>query len=213
MTQTFDAQPNKHSEYIKHFAERMRGPGGTYNLGNLIGLVSEISLQVMHGKVSAAESVVEYLIGNASSLWLTVATLVFIVSGEAYFRAWKNGFPPDVRLNWWGDFLSGIGALALGVALFLLGQPILAATAGLLHAFGKFGSAFHESWVAGQLDWPRVFRWLVVFSRMPALGATAIAIAHVSAAGTLMAFTAPVTLLVCYSLWLRADLMLLRGSS
>lgn len=211
MTQTVQTNSIHISDLSASLKDRMRGPGGYYNLGNIIGLISGISLQVLHGRSSVAQSAVDYLFGNASALWLTLATLIFMVSGEAYYRAWKNGFPPDAKLNWWGDFLSGIGALALGVALFLLGQPLLAATAGLLHAVGKFGSAFYVQKTELHLDWHKVFRWLVVFSRMPALGATAFALVHAFGFGSFEAFGAPVTLMVCYLLWLRADMLLLRG--
>lgn len=211
MTQTVHPNSLHSSDILASLKDRMRGPGGYYNLGNIIGLISGITLQVLHGQSSVAETTAEYLFGNASALWLTLATLIFMVSGEAYYRAWKNGFPPDDRLNWWGDFLSGFGALALGVALFLLGQHLLAATAGLLHAVGKFGSAFYVQKTELHLDWHKVFRWLVVFSRMPALGATAVALFHAIGFGSLEAFGAPVTLMVCYLLWLRADMMLLRG--
>ena len=64
--------------------------------------------------------------------------MIFCWSGEAYHRAWTGAKAPDPRLNRLGDHLSGIGALALGMALFLSGEPLLAATSGLLHAAGKF---------------------------------------------------------------------------
>jgi hypothetical protein len=211
MTRIIQSTSIHESDLLVSLKERMRGPGGYYNLGNIIGLISGISLQFLHAKSSVAETTFEYFVGNASALWLTLATIIFIVSGEAYYRAWKNGFPPDTKLNWWGDFLSGIGALALGVALFLLGQPLLAATAGLLHAIGKFGSAFYVQKTELHLDWHKVFRWLVVFSRMPALGATAVTLLHAFGVGNFETFGAPMTLMVCYLLWLRADIMLLRG--
>jgi hypothetical protein len=211
MTRTIQSTAIHDSDLLTSLKERMRGPGGYYNLGNVIGLISGISLQILHGQSSVAQTALDYLFGNASALWLTLATLIFMVSGEAYYRAWKNGFPPIAKLNWWGDFLSGFGALALGIALYLLGQPLLAATAGLLHAVGKFGSAFYVQKSELHLDWHKVFRWLVVFSRMPALGATAVALIYAIGLGSLEAFGAPATLMVCYLLWLRADMLLLRG--
>ena len=71
------------------------------------------------------------------------------------------------------DFLSGIGALVLGLALLCLGQPLLAATAGLFHALGKFGSARHWRPLPGwQGGWPNLYRTLVLASRVPAILAT-----------------------------------------
>ena len=69
--------------------------------------------------------------------------LIFFWSGDD-LRAWAGGFPPNARLNRRGDLLSAFGALMLGLGLFLLGQPLLAATAGLLHAAGKSGSALQD---------------------------------------------------------------------
>ena len=91
---------------------------------------------------SAAAAVWDYLAGNAGAVALTAATAVFFLSGEAYHRAWAHGAPPKDALNRRGDLLSAIGALILGIALLSLGQVMLAATAGGLHALGKFGSAF-----------------------------------------------------------------------
>ena len=48
-----------------------------------------------------------------------------------------QGAPPDPTLNRRGDLLSAVGALLLGLALLSLGQWMLAATAGLMHALGK----------------------------------------------------------------------------
>ncbi len=199
------------SQFKRDLLARVQGPGGYYNLGNVIGIVGGIALQIVHGGNDPAQSVTTYLAGSASAFWMTIATLIFMVSGEAYHRAWKFGFPPNKSLNWWGDFLSGFGALALGISLFLLGQPLLAATAGLLHAYGKFGSAFGKQHDDATFDWPNVFRWMVVFSRMPAIGAALITLIHASVPGGGTALAAPIILICCTALWLRADLMLLKG--
>ncbi|MGB8817163.1 MAG: hypothetical protein WCC66_04490 [Rhizobiaceae bacterium] len=189
-------------------AARMSGPGGLYNSGNLIGLVSGLALQMVAASGGAGEAAASFFAGSASALWMTGATLIFMVSGEAYHRAWRFGFPPDKPMNWWGDFLSGIGALALGMALFSLGQPLLALTAGLLHAIGKFGSALHGGSAEAGLNWPRLYRQAVVASRVPAIFAALLALINASNDQTMLA---PVTLLVCYALWVKADLMLLKG--
>lgn len=117
-----------------------------------------------------------------------------------------------------GDLLSAIGALVLGVALALLGHPLLAATAGLLHALGKLGSALHRpddhalpGWAQA---WPDPFRSAVLLSRVPAtlVAAEALATALLEAGlnGAVPAIVEPGVLLVCYALWSKADLMLFR---
>ena len=90
-----------------------------------------------------------------------------------YHRAWSRRCPPDRRGNWWGDFLSGIAALILTVALAAFGDVLLAVASGLLLAAGKFGSALApEDYAApGANPWPNRFRTAVLASRLPALAA------------------------------------------
>lgn len=133
-----------------------------------------------------------------------------------YHRAWQSDPAPDLRLNKLGDVSSGFGALALGVGLLFLGQPIMAATAGLLHAIGKFGSAYcwPQPGFLVRTKIPDFWRSLVVLSRVPATLAVCVEIAgHVTApdgtTGTML--FGPVTLLICYLLWFRADLLLFRS--
>lgn len=202
---------------------RLAGPGGYYNAGNALGLVVGVALQVgaTAGGTGAGSgllaAITDYCAGNAAAVALTAATAVFFVSGEAYHRAWAQGAPPDPGLNRRGDLLSGIGALILGLALISLGQWLPAATAGFLHALGKFGSAGH--WRAPRLwrrSWPDVWRTAVLASRLPALltaAAALIAAASRDAGTPLAAILAPLTLLVCTALWARADLMLFGGGS
>jgi len=206
---------------------RMAGPGGYYNIGNGLGLVMGVAIQVAtvpegptltsgHAVLAAAD----YFAGSAAALALTLATLIFCWSGEAYHRAWTAAKAPDPRLNRLGDHLSGIGALALGVALFLSGEPLLAATSGLLHAAGKFASALHfpgraalPGWPS---DWPDPFRGAVLLSRLPALLAAGLgigaALPDVLSGGPLLPLAAPATLLICYLLWAKADLLLFRSA-
>jgi hypothetical protein len=203
-------------------AARLSGPGGTYNLGNAIGLTMGIALQIGSlpaagmGAQAAAGAAATYLAGNLPAAALTLATAVFFWSGEMYHRAWANGAPPDARLNRRGDLLSGVGALLLFVALLGLGQVMLAATAGLLHALGKFGSAWSWRPMPGwRPAWPDFFRTAVLASRVPALLATTLDLVRVATspdAASASAWLTPLTLLVCYALWCRADLMLFRAS-
>jgi hypothetical protein len=198
---------------------RLAGPGDYYNIGNALGLLGGVALAVVAAEApslrTGARAALDHLAGSASALSVTLAMLIFFVSGEAYHRAWAGGFPPDKALNRRGDVLSGYGALALGLGLFLLGQPVLAATAGLMHAFGKFGSALHRPDPAARAShWPDPFRTAVLLSRVPAivLVLAAIAVALAAPGGPHpMAIAAPGLLLVCYLLWARADLLLFRG--
>ena len=190
---------------------RCAGPGGFYNLGNVIGLSAGLGLQLAYsGGKSAGETAMSYLTGSPQALCMTLATLIFMISGEAYHRAWANGFPPSARLTWWGDTLSGVGALWLGAALFLLGQPWLAATAGLLHAAGKFGSALHRRDAATGFDWPLLYRRLVLASRAPAIAASGFELGLNAAAGSFFNMLAPLTLLGCTLLWSQADVLLMK---
>jgi hypothetical protein len=214
----FAARPAvRHNHLRREFLDRLKGPGGYYNAGNALGLATGIGVQLSQAPqdISAAGAVADYLAGDVSVVMLTIATLVFMASGEAYRRAWANGFPPNPALNRLGDFSSGIGALALGVGLLMLGQPILAATSGLLHAFGKFGSALCNPKRVSAYDWPWIFRAVVIESRVPAVLAALLELARFApalwdGAQIAQAITAA-TLLVCYLLWTKADLMLLKS--
>lgn len=206
---------------IAALAARLRGPGGFYNAGNLLGLTVGIGLQLALAAegADAGDTLLAYLAGNASAFATTCATVIFLIAGEFYHRVWPAGGAPDERLNRIADLLSGVGAIALGCALWLLGQPVLAATSGALHAFGKLASA---AWPDGQAHvpfWPRAwadpFRIIVVASRAPGLLAAgadlAISAAALAAGGPLSPLVLPATLLACYLLWTRADLLLFAG--
>jgi hypothetical protein len=203
--------------FRREILDRLRGPGGYYNAGNLIGFATGVAVHLAKAPdgMSAAGVMANYLAGDISGVMLTIATLVFMGSGEAYHRAWANGFPPNPALNRLGDFTSGIGALALGVGLLMLGQPILAATAGLLHAFGKFGSALYRPKKPSAYDWPWIFRAVVIESRAPAILAALIGLAGVmpglADGAPLLSLVTPAALLVCYLLWTKADLLLLKA--
>ncbi len=200
--------------------ERLSGPGGTYNVGNAIGLVGGIIIAVAavdqpegHGVSAGARAAFDYLAGSASAVCLTAAMLIFFWSGEAYHRAWANGFPPDPRRNRQGDLVSGVGAIALGIGLFLVGEPLLAATAGLLHATGKFGSALHPTRPSPR-RWPDPWRMAVLVSRVPALALVTMAlVAELNLQGgpEPSRLATPAMLLLCYLLWSRADILLFRA--
>jgi hypothetical protein len=193
---------------------RLSGPGGYYNIGNAFGLMTGIAIQfiAVDPGASAFDALKAYFAGNSGGFAITIATLIFFLSGEAYHRAWANGFPPDARMNFFGDLLSGLGALALGTGLFSLGEPLMAATAGLLHAAGKFGSAFYRAGASSRANWPFLFRLAVLLSRAPALLLSTLALSQAVSAmahgGSAMAAASAASLIVCYLLWAKADLLL-----
>ncbi len=92
-----------------------------------------------------------------------------------------------------------------------MGETILALTAGLLHAAGKFGSALSRHGgdrPAWRLD---PFRSAVLASRLPALVLLALAtMSGLAVSGGALPI-GPATLFVCYLLWARADILLLRS--
>ena len=104
------------------------------------------------------------------------------------------------------------------MALLSLGHVMLAATAGLLHAVGKFGSAWKWQPLPGwRSTWPDFFRTAVLASRVPAILASSIDLARVASRAPTpprrpAAWLTPLTLLVCYAVWCKADLMLFRAS-
>src|SRR5208283_3971873 len=148
---------------------------------------------------------------------LAIATAIFFWSGEVYHRAWSNGYPPDQKMTQLGDLSSGFGAIALGAGLYLLSNPLLAATSGFLHAAGKFGSAFG---VRGELLFPglkidasALCRSVVLISRVPAIIATTADVFSSHARDdSAFAFNS-LAMLACYVIWAIADSMLLPRDS
>ena len=195
-------------------AQRLSGPGGLYNLGNALGLLGGVTFHVaaaMAVGVTGLAALSEYFAGSLAATAITLAMLVFFWSGEQYRKAWAGGAPPDARLNRVGDVSSGWGALLLGLGLVLLGHPVLAASSGLLHAAGKFGSALPERVLMRLPFGSGVFRAIVVASRLPALAAVLLDASGAVSAGSIQGAAASGLLVLCYGLWLKADVALMRG--
>jgi hypothetical protein len=204
--------------------ERLRGPGGYYNVGNLIGLgvslVAQFFLATGGPPRSGSDILVGYFAGSSSAVALTAATVIFLVSGEVYHRAWAGRATPDENLNRLADILSAIGALALTVSLVLAGQLLLGIASGLLIAGGKLGSAVTGDdrsrlvlWPGGWID---PFRGAVLLGRLPGIAAVAIElgfrIINQRQGTSLGSFLQPAVLLFCYLLWVKADLLLMQSA-
>jgi len=195
----------------KTYGARLIEPGALYNFGNVLGFGAGLAVAMTYtppagGDLALGSRLLAFLAGSLPALAMTAATLVFFWAGLVYSRAWADGPPPDPQLNRQGDFLSGIGALFLAAALFMLGDPVLAATTGFLHALGKFGSALGGGAgpVAGGLDLGDLGKDLVLLSRVPAV-LTAITAFR----GDLLT----TTFLVCCLVWAAADILLLSPRS
>src|ERR1700712_5924765 len=74
--------------------DRFHGPGGFYNAGNLLGLSVALATQFFVGATTTATSFADrlyaYFAGSPSSVALTLATTIFLFSGETYHRAWAG---------------------------------------------------------------------------------------------------------------------------
>lgn len=206
----------------KTLADRLSGPGGIYNIGNLILLAQGIGLQVLSaGPGNSAWSLAalaDYFAGNGVAIAMTAATAIFLVGGEVYHRAWSGPLKPDPRLNRLGDFLSGSGAVILTMALFMLGHEVLALTSGLFCCLGKFGSAFPaaDGWIRKAIPFiPDPFRTMVLASRVPALAAAGYGLCAAllqADGGAQTHWSTPATLVVCYVLWAYGDFLFFRSS-
>jgi hypothetical protein len=203
---------------------RLKGPGGYYNIGNVVALTTGLGVQIAvasggrgNGSGLVLAAVRQYFVGSPGATALTLAIGVFFVSGEMYHRAWSRGFPPDRRMNWWGDFLSGAAAIVLTLALAAFGDVLLAVASGLLLAAGKFGSALRPEDYTAPCDdpWPNRFRVAVLASRVPALAALALELVRLfgAAAPATGSLVMTAVMIACYLLWARADLLLFAGST
>lgn len=190
---------------------RRPAPGALYNYGNLLALGggAAVSLSAVWGHSSLFTALQTYLIGSPDAAWLTASMLVFILSGEVYRRADLPYAPAS--LLYWGDFGAGIAAILLTVALVAMGETTAALIAGLMLSCGKLGSALLP--LLGLREAARFDRWLrltVVASRAPSILALGLAVASGIAGGApFEQITLPLIMILCFFLWLWADLLLL----
>jgi len=223
MTSTANAAASRSGPLSRGLAgevlSRFRGPGGYYNVGNLIGLFSGLALQFATAAtsgLSGTDAVAAYLVGSPATVALTAATIIFLASGEMYYRAWRGGIPDD-DLNRLADLLSAVGGTALAISLLYLGQPMLATFTGILIVLGKLGSAAFGD--EGNVvpfwpwDWPAPFRSMVLAGRLPAIAAAGLELGHqLGTGGAAVSVIQPAVLVLCHLLWMRADFLLFRSS-
>jgi len=205
-------------------AARMRGPGGYYNLGNLIGLVTGVTQVILSRSAAPGVSdnlmlaLRDHFLGSPAAAALSVAMVIFFIGGEVYYHAWRADGGPNLTRVRHGDLLSTFGALALAVSLVLVGNVLLAVTSTVLLAGGKLGSALMPgaSWILRVPGLPPFdpFRLAVVASRLPAFLAIGVALLSPALSGAPTSaglVTQQLILLLCYTLWTRADILLLRA--
>lgn len=217
-----EAVAGSFTRLIAPLSERLKGPGGYYNAGNVLGLTvtlaTQFAIAAQAGPGSGAEVIYAYFAGSPSALALTAATLVFLASGEIYHRAWSGRLFPNPALNRTADVLSALGGLALTVSLVLVGQWVLAVASGLLTVGGKLGSAVFCDDRTQLRFWPALwvdpFRAAVLAGRVPGVAAAAIDLGFrmLHWNGSLLALIQPAVLLACYLLWIKADFLLVVGT-
>jgi hypothetical protein len=217
------------SLFPRGLTTRMQGPGGYYNIGNALGLSAGIAVQFFAARAEADASLVdvvrEYLVGSPGATALSIAMIMFFVSGEMYHRAGDARTGPAVRMMRRADFLSGVAALVLAIALVLFGSLWLALVSTVLLAGGKLGNALSSQgcWpvrveylglakttLSRELD---LFRLAPLLSRISAIVAILTEIVRllaIGSPGTVLHLSQSTVLLICYLLWGRADLLLLR---
>lgn len=190
---------------------RMTGPGALYNAGNLLALVAGIGLglHAQWGQSHIVQALHDHLMGSPDAAWLTLSMILFLISGEIYHRA---GNPAArARLMPWADFISGLAAIALTVSLVSLGEATTAMVAGGMLTIGKLGSA-GVLFLQRALRFDPVLRLIVVASRAPSLVALGLAVfPALYGSVPIEAVVLPLIMILCFLLWLWADLLLLRN--
>ena len=90
--------------------------------------------------------------------------------------------------------------------MLLVGEPVLAATAGALHAFGKFGSAWMAS--PSKRD---LFKRLVLISRFPAIASGLFGLVGATLAYQGAEILLSTSAVLSCVLWMMADYKLLKS--
>jgi len=218
-----EAVAGSFNRMLSPLCERLRGPGGYYNAGNVLGLAvalgTQFAMAAQAGHRGGIDTFYAYFAGSPSAVALTAATLIFLVSGETYHRAWTGRLVPDPALNRTADVLSALGGIALTLSLILVGQWLLAVASGLLTVGGKLGSAVFGDDRSQLGFWPALwvdpFRAAVLAGRVPGIAAAGIDLGFRivnGSGGSVLALVQPAVLVGCYLLWIKADMLLVIGA-
>lgn len=191
---------------------RLSGPGGLYNAGNVIALVAgfAFSPSVIAGDLGLLGALQAHLLGSSEAAWLTAAMITFIIAGEIYHRAQHT--PDTPNLLAWADFVAGLAAVLLTVALIQLGETLLCLIGGFMLIAGKLGSAaLPLMGVHAVRRFDLSLRLLVLASRVPTIMALFLPILTIwQSAASLSTVYLPAIMIACFILWIRADLLLLK---
>lgn len=187
------------------------GPGALYTIGNVLALVTGIvvSLRENRGAVGVLETLQGHLAGSPEAVLLTTAIIVFMISGHVYQKAGKPDAPAGLMPL--ADFLSGLAAIGLTIALVMMGDTVAALVAGVLLTLGKLGSAALPVLGCNQTSrLETALRLTVAASRIPSIISLALVVlpAFQGIAPT-ASVTLPVVMIACFLLWFWADVLLL----
>lgn len=192
----------------------LKNPGLLYNAGNLISVLAACADCIVSANIigrSTAPNFTNYFFGTWPAILTSMAVAFFLMSGNRYALAWKNGFPPEQKRNAHGHLLSALGALLIGIALMGLAQNqltlVLALITTILHFGGKFGS-----WAAPRFD--AQFKLMPLFSRTTYVATLALdiiaQIQHTESTDILIAnLILPSCLIAATFFWARADWLLM----
>ncbi len=193
---------------------RLVGPGALYNFGNFLALSAGPALQLFQdwGQITIFAAVHQHLLASPEAIWLTTSLIMFVVSGEIYHRAYQARPEASLHMIQLGDVASGCAAILLTVALLLLGDLILALIAGGLLAGGKLGNAALPFFgVSNETSIGNALRLAAVASRAPSIATLTWAVAKgIEANAPWDSLVIPAIMILCFLLWLWADLLLMR---
>ncbi|MEM6941617.1 MAG: hypothetical protein AAF943_16375 [Pseudomonadota bacterium] len=193
---------------------RLSGPGGFYCLANIVGLSALflVSLVATWGQPFPVTALLTHFFAAPGAVWLFVSLVTFLISGEVYHQAYQSADGPDRTGIVWGDFLSGVAAVLLTIAMIRLGDTLLACGAGVMLFIGKFGSAALAIMKIGNPQ-PlyRAARLCVLASRVPSVLSLVLGMfASVQAGAAISSIFLPLALVVTFALCFYADLLLLK---
>lgn len=210
--------PHDHA-VLAGLLSRSKGPGGLYNVGNLIALLGGfIAFNFASSPdLGIAPVLWAYLFGSFGTSYLTLAIAIFLLSGEAYHRAWQNPSSPVVWLNRLGDLLGGIAAVILTFALASFGETTLAIVSGSILALGKFGTALvpeRQDMSKSASVLTSSLRIMVIVSRVPAITSLGYSLViFMIQGGDRIGATMALIMFISYWFWLCADYLLVANSA